>query len=211
MTPCGLPSTSFQISNPSSESLRLAGSCTSLNKRELVNAMKEANWKMLQPKLRARKASRKRKSTSSGTTASGSLSTESKDRIRQAVQVAYQAKGLGSTMVDIREEVAQHTGIVCNHGAAMMVCDKALLKLLRKRQRLAQKRPTCPVPKFAPKAIYEQEAARFREQAAMKVADSESCAWRDCTAPAGAAAAQAPGTVQSQRAEHLNAGTGAQA
>ena len=114
-------------------------------------------------------------------------------------------------MVEIREEVAQGTGIVCNHGAAMMVCDKALLKLLRKRQRLAKKRPTRPVPKFAPKAVYEQEAARSREQAAMKIADSESCAWRDCTALAGAAAAQAPETVWSQRAERLTAGTGAQA
>lgn len=155
-------------------SLRLAGACGSLNKKDLVNALKEANWKMLRPKLR-NKASKRRKNSNSAT--SGALTSDSRESIRAAVQEAYQAKGLGSTMLDIRSHVAQRTSIACDQGAARIVCDKAILKILRKRAKLASNRPACPVPKFVPKAIQEQAAGLFREQAAMTAAESESRAW----------------------------------
>ena len=77
--------------------LRLATACAGLNKRSLVAAIVEANWKSLKQlkgKNHIKKAKRR-----GGLSALGELTPEQIGSIKESVQEAFQDVGLGSTMV----------------------------------------------------------------------------------------------------------------
>ena len=106
--------------------LRLATACAGLNKKALVAAMVVANWNTLRVKKKMMKCRR-------NLSAPGGLTPEQIGRIKESVQEACQAEGLGSMMVNVRMRVSDAMGIDCSKGAALQTCNKAIRKLLRKR------------------------------------------------------------------------------
>jgi len=158
--------------------LRLATACAGLNKKPLVAAIVEANWKSL--KQRKGKKKIKKAKHRGGLSAPGELTPEQTGRIKEPVQVAFQDLGLGSTMVNIRTRVTESMGINCCQGAALRTCDKAILRLLRKRQKLARRLPSRPLPRFVKHCVAQEVADLRREQAAMLMADVESQAYGRC-------------------------------
>lgn len=158
--------------------LRLATACAGLNKRSLVAAIVEANWKSL--KQRKGKKNIKKAKRRGDLSAPGELTPEQIGRIKESVQEAFQDVGLGSTMVNIRTHVSERLGIDCCQGAALQTCDKAILRLLRKRQKLARRLPSRPLPRFVKQEVAQEVADLRREQAAMLMADAESQAYGRC-------------------------------
>lgn len=143
--------------------LRLATACAGLNKKALVAAIVEANWKSLKQrkgKKNIKKAKRRR-----GLSTPGELTPEQTGRIKKSVQEACQAEGLGSMMVNIRMRVSDAMGIDCSKGAALRTCDKAICKLLRTRALPGRTVEVCAVHGAADKR---------REQVGMAKAEFES-------------------------------------
>ena len=141
-------------------------------------AIVEANWKSLK-QLKGKKKIKKAKRRG-GLSAPGELTPEQIGHIKESVLVAFQDLGLGSTMVNIRTRVSESMGINCSQGAALRTCDKALLRLLRKRQKMARRLPSRPLPRFVKHCIAQEDADLRREQAAMLLADVESQAYGRC-------------------------------
>ena len=107
--------------------LRLATACAGLNTKALVAAIVEANWNTLRVKKNMMKKCRNRLSTL------GELTPAQIGRIKESVQEACEAEGLGSMMVKIRMRASDAMGIDCSKGAALQTCNKTICKLLRKR------------------------------------------------------------------------------
>lgn len=163
--------------------LRLKTKCHAApNKKAVVAALIEADWKehrrVLRPKLKVR--SRTKKRTASDSTVAG-LRRVQKDRIKEATQQAFQAQGLGSTMESIRGFVSERTGMDCSRGPAMLACDKALSRILADRAPPQLR----DMPVFVSRTASKEEASQKLEWAAMSAADLEANAHeRECTGKA---------------------------
>ena len=133
----------------------------------------ETDWKehrrVLRPKLKVRSRTKKRKA--SGSTVTGLLRVQ-KDRIKEATQQAFQAQGLGSTMESIRSFVSERTRVDCSRGPAMLVCDKALSRIMADVAPPQLRR----MPVFVSRAASEEQASQQLEWAAMSAADLEAYA-----------------------------------
>lgn len=172
-------------STTTARTLRLKTKChAASNKKAVVAALIEADWKehrrVLRPKLKVRsRQSGTKKSKASDSTVAGLLLRVQKDRIKEATQQAFQAQGLGSTMESIRKCVSERTEMDCSRGPAMLVCDKALSRIL------ADRAP----PNLRHKPVFvasKQEASSQQlEWAAMSAADLEAYAQeRECAGKA---------------------------